>query len=108
MGILPSDFTYDLEWPVKKINLGRSVHGIEYHPDMQVHALLSSVTVSFRLHDDNGEPIVGEYGMLYIIILDVVTKDLRVLYFARLIYRCIDFFFFRGSEFFTQVPKIYS
>ncbi|CAG8532395.1 3944_t:CDS:10 [Paraglomus brasilianum] len=61
MGILPSDFTYDLEWPVKKINLGRSVHGIEYHPDMQVHALLSSVTVSFRLHDDNGEPIVGEY-----------------------------------------------
>ncbi|CAG8474587.1 7722_t:CDS:10 [Paraglomus occultum] len=61
MGILPSDFSYDLEWPVKKINLGRSVHGIEYHPDMQVHALLSSVTVSFRLHDDNGEPIVGEY-----------------------------------------------
>jgi len=66
MGIIPSDFTYDLEWPVKKINLGRSVHGIEYHPDMQVHALLSSVTVPFRLHDDNGEPIIGEYGVLSI------------------------------------------
>src|SRR6185312_9675043 len=38
MVALPSDLMYDLEC---QINLGRLVHSIEYHPNIQVNALLS-------------------------------------------------------------------
>ncbi|CAG8584006.1 12053_t:CDS:10 [Acaulospora morrowiae] len=54
---LPKNFKYDMEWPVRKIMLHRSVHGIEYHPEMQVYALLSSSPVEFLLKDENGESI---------------------------------------------------
>ncbi|CAG8539305.1 7635_t:CDS:10, partial [Racocetra fulgida] len=54
---LPTDFQYDMEWTVKKIQLNRSVYGIEYHPEMQVYALLTSVPVEFLLRDENGEPL---------------------------------------------------
>ncbi|CAG8616381.1 1335_t:CDS:10, partial [Acaulospora colombiana] len=54
---LPKEFTYDMEWPVRKILLHRSVHGIEYHPEMQVYALLSSSPVEFLLRDENGDSI---------------------------------------------------
>ncbi|CAG8433080.1 10709_t:CDS:10 [Diversispora eburnea] len=57
---LPKDFKYHMEWPVKKIPLGRSVHGIEYHPEMQVYALLTSSPVDFILLDDNGESVETE------------------------------------------------
>ncbi|CAG8596773.1 4454_t:CDS:10 [Cetraspora pellucida] len=57
---LPTDFQYDMEWTVKKIQLNRSVYGIEYHPEMQVYALLTSVPVEFLLRDENGEPLEFE------------------------------------------------
>ncbi|CAG8621050.1 17852_t:CDS:10, partial [Gigaspora margarita] len=57
---LPTDFQYDMEWTVKKVQLNRSVYGIEYHPEMQVYALLTSLPVEFLLRDENGEPIEFE------------------------------------------------
>ncbi|RIB01623.1 CPSF A subunit region-domain-containing protein [Gigaspora rosea] len=57
---LPTDFQYDMEWTVKKVQLNRSVYGIEYHPEMQVYALLTSLPIEFLLRDENGEPIEFE------------------------------------------------
>lgn len=53
-----------MEWPVKKIPLNRSVHGIEYHPEMQVYALLTSTPIDFILRDENGESVETEQGNL--------------------------------------------
>ncbi|CAG8638902.1 15184_t:CDS:10, partial [Funneliformis caledonium] len=54
---LPSDFRYDMEWPIKKIPLNRTGYGIEYHAEMQVYALATSIPVEFILRDENGDPI---------------------------------------------------
>lgn len=59
---LPTDFDYDMEWPVKKVHLGRNVHGIEYHPEMQVYVLMTSRLIPFHIRDENGDPIDGEHG----------------------------------------------
>nr|CAG8506381.1 12436_t:CDS:10 [Entrophospora candida] len=53
---LSKEFLYDMEWPVRKISLGRSVHGIEYHPEMQVYALMTSTPIEFHMKDENGVP----------------------------------------------------
>ncbi|PKC68294.1 hypothetical protein RhiirA1_457369 [Rhizophagus irregularis] len=54
---LPSDFRYDMEWPVKKIPLRRTGYGVEYHAEMQVYALATSIPVEFILGDENEDPI---------------------------------------------------
>ncbi|CAG8700900.1 13131_t:CDS:10 [Funneliformis caledonium] len=54
---LPSDFRYDMEWPIKKIPLNRTGYGIEDHAEMQVYALATSIPVKFILRDENGYPI---------------------------------------------------
>ena len=46
-----------MEWPIKKIPLHRTGYGIEYHAEMQVYALATSVPVEFILRDENGDPI---------------------------------------------------
>ncbi len=46
-----------MEWPIKKIPLHRTGHGIEYHAEMQVYALATSIPVEFILRDENGDPI---------------------------------------------------
>jgi len=46
-----------MEWPVKKIPLRRTGYGIEYHAEMQVYALATSIPVEFILRDENEDPI---------------------------------------------------
>ena len=50
-----------MEWPIKKIPLRRTGrrtgYGIEYHAEMQVYALATSISVEFILRDENGDPI---------------------------------------------------
>ncbi|RUS19169.1 hypothetical protein BC937DRAFT_87899 [Endogone sp. FLAS-F59071] len=58
---LPTDnITYDLDWPVRKIPMGCSVHKIQYHPTMQVYAVLVATPEPFLIRDENGIPIDGE------------------------------------------------
>ncbi|KAL1925408.1 uncharacterized protein VTP21DRAFT_291 [Calcarisporiella thermophila] len=54
-----NNFTYDVDWPVQKIHLGRTLHRIVYHAAMQVYVVLSSVPEEFIQRDDNGE-VVGQ------------------------------------------------
>ncbi|KAG9306400.1 hypothetical protein G9A89_018283 [Geosiphon pyriformis] len=61
MSELPRDFSYDMEWAVRKVPLGRSVHGVEYHPEMQVYIVMTSEPIPFHIRDENGDPIDGEH-----------------------------------------------
>ncbi|RUP46454.1 hypothetical protein BC936DRAFT_146934 [Jimgerdemannia flammicorona] len=61
MARLPTDnITYDLDWPVRKIPMGCSVHKVRYHPTMQVYAVLVSTPESFQIRDENGIPVDGD------------------------------------------------
>lgn len=46
-----------MEWPVKKIPLRRTGYGVEYHAEMQVYALATSIPAEFILGDENEDPI---------------------------------------------------
>ncbi|CAG8449548.1 6133_t:CDS:10 [Ambispora gerdemannii] len=61
MSELPSDLSYDMEWALRKVHLGRTVHEIEYHPEMQVYVIMTSRPIPFHIRDENGDPIDGEH-----------------------------------------------
>ncbi|KAI8145123.1 CPSF A subunit region-domain-containing protein [Fennellomyces sp. T-0311] len=57
---LPTDgITYDMDWVMRKVPLGQTVHKIEYHPTMQVYAALVSEPKHVRLRNDEGAWIDG-------------------------------------------------
>lgn len=56
--------------------MGCSVHKIQYHPTMQVYAVLVSTPEPFLIRDENGMPIDGEdRGRFYSVCLFVVIKS---------------------------------
>lgn len=44
--------TYDMDWVMRKIPLGKSVHKIEYHPVMRVYAVIVSTSHPVRVHEE--------------------------------------------------------
>ncbi|KAK9727894.1 mRNA cleavage and polyadenylation factor subunit [Basidiobolus ranarum] len=44
---------YDMDWPIRKIPLRRSVTGIIYHLFSQKHAVLTATSTTFQLKDEN-------------------------------------------------------
>lgn len=56
--------------------MGCSVHKIQYHPTMQVYAVLVSTPEPFLIRDENGMPIDGEdRGRFYRVCLFVIIKS---------------------------------
>ncbi|KAI9489620.1 CPSF A subunit region-domain-containing protein [Zychaea mexicana] len=58
---LPTDgITYDMDWVMRKVPLGQTVHKIEYHPTMHVYAALVSEPKPTRLRNDEGAFVDGK------------------------------------------------
>ncbi|EEB08100.1 cleavage factor one Cft1 [Schizosaccharomyces japonicus yFS275] len=60
------DINYDHRWGYKKVNVGRSVHGIAYHPTKMVYAIATSTLTPYEVTDEEGNVVYplkneGEY-----------------------------------------------
>ncbi|RKP05219.1 CPSF A subunit region-domain-containing protein [Thamnocephalis sphaerospora] len=71
---LPDGFIYDLQWPLRKVQLGRSAHHIAYHPPSETYAVATATQREFILKDDPTEiqenrtpgttlPLVSAYAL---------------------------------------------
>jgi cleavage and polyadenylation specificity factor subunit 1 len=49
---LPIGFNYDLHWPLRKIQLGKSAHHIVYHPSSETYVVATATWKEFILKDD--------------------------------------------------------
>lgn len=56
---LPSDFSYDHNWPVKRISIGETIKSLAYHETSHTVVLSTFKEVPYECVDDEGNPIVG-------------------------------------------------
>ncbi|KAG2221910.1 hypothetical protein INT45_013246, partial [Circinella minor] len=58
---LPTDgISYDMDWVMRKVPLGQTVHKIDFHPTMQVYGALVSEPKQVRLRNEEGTFMDGE------------------------------------------------
>lgn len=56
---IPTDFSYENNWPIKRIEVGESVKSIAYHEGSNTFVLSTFKEIPYNCIDEEGNPIVG-------------------------------------------------
>ncbi|QBM90200.1 cleavage and polyadenylation specificity factor subunit 1 [Metschnikowia aff. pulcherrima] len=56
---LPKDFSYENNWPIKKIQIGETVKSVAYHESSHTFIVSTFKEISYDSLDEDGQPIVG-------------------------------------------------
>lgn len=56
---LPKEFSYDNNWPVRKIPIGETVKSVAYHESSHTYIVSTFKDIPYDCLDEDGNPIVG-------------------------------------------------
>lgn len=56
---LPSDFSYENNWPLKKVQVGETIKSITYHETSGAYIVSTFKEIPYNCIDEEGNPIVG-------------------------------------------------
>lgn len=56
---LPSDFNYENNWPLKKVQVGETIKSITYHETSGAYIVSTFKEIPYNCMDEEGNPIVG-------------------------------------------------